>query len=238
MCMRRNSIVPLYQQLADEIRQQIAGNELKPGDRMLTEAELSQKFGVSRITVRKAIDQLVGADVVIRKQGIGTFVAEKKLHRIMRNRIISFTEMCELNGSIPSTELISAGWVKANSAVESHLELPQLEKVIKIMRLRKVDGMPVMLEESYYPKRAAFLLQENLTGSTYQAFQAHGLIPSHGKKTFEICKATVKESELLGTSKNKYLLLQEDTVTDQNGEILHFTRLIINSDRYRITIIT
>ena len=156
----------------------------------------------------------------------------------MRNRIISFTEMCELNGSIPSTELISAGWVKANSAVESHLELPQLEKVIKIMRLRKVDGMPVMLEESYYPKRAAFLLQENLTGSTYQAFQAHGLIPSHGKKTFEICKATVKEAELLGTSKNKYLLLQEDTVTDQNGEILHFTRLRINSDRYRITIIT
>ena len=238
MNMHRNSIVPLYQQLADTIRQQIASNELKPGDKMLTEAELSQKFGVSRITVRKAIDQLVEADVVIRKQGIGTFVSEKKLHRIMRNRIISFTEMCELNGSIPSTELISADWIKATSTVANYLELSPQEKVIRIVRLRKVEELPVMLEESYYPKRAEFLLQENLTGSTYQAFRDHGLIPSHGKKTFEICKATAKESELLGTSKNQALLLQKDTVSDQNGEILHFTKLIINSDRYRLTVIT
>ena len=82
--MHRNSIVPLYQQLADEIRQQIADNALKPGDRMLTEAELSQKFEVSRITVRKAIDQLVEEDYVVRKQGIGTFVAEKKRSSLQR----------------------------------------------------------------------------------------------------------------------------------------------------------
>lgn len=236
--MHRNSIVPLYQQLADEIRRQIADNDLKPGDRMLTEAELSQKFEVSRITVRKAIDQLVEEDYVVRKQGIGTFVAEKKLHRIMRNQVVSFTEMCELNGSVPSSELISAGWVKADTAVESYLNLLQQENVIKIVRVRKIDGLPVMLEESYYPKRLSFLLQENLTGSTYQVLRTHGLVPSHGTKTFEICKATAKEAELLNTTKNKALLLQKDTATDQNDEVLHYTKMIINSERYRLTVIT
>lgn len=236
--MHRNSIVPLYQQLADEIRQQIADNALKPGDRMLTEAELSQKFEVSRITVRKAIDQLVEEDYVVRKQGIGTFVAEKKLHRIMRNQVISFTEMCELNGSVPSSELISAGWVRADVTAEGYLNLPKQENVIKIVRVRKVDGLPVMLEESYYPRRVAFLLQENLNGSTYQVFRAHGLIPSHGRKTFEICMATAREADLLGTTKNKALLLQKDTVTDQNDEVLHYAKIIINSERYRLTVIT
>ena len=238
MRMRRNSVVPLYQQLADTIRQQIADNALKPGDRILTEAELSEKFEVSRITVRKAIDQLVEEDVVVRKQGIGTFVAEKKLHRVMRNQVISFTEMCQLSGGVPSSELISAGWVKADPSVGNHLGVAPQERIIKIVRVRKIDGLPVMLETSYYPQRAAFLLQENLTGSTYQAFRAHDLIPSHGKKTFEICKATAKEAALLDTAKNQPLLLQEDTVTDQNGEILHYTKLVINSDRYRLTVIT
>lgn len=236
--MNRNSIVPLYQQLADEIKRQIAESDLKPGDRMMTEAEFSQKFNVSRITVRKAIDQLVESDYVVRKQGLGTFVAEKKLHRIMKNQVLSFTEMSELNGSVPSTELISAGWVKADATVENRLNLPQPEKVIKVVRVRKIDGRPVMIEESFYPKRISFLLQENLTGSTYQALRAHGLLPSHGTKTFEICKATAEEAALLDTTKHKSLLLHKDIVTDQNNEVLHYSKLLINSERYQLTIIT
>ena len=107
--MIKNSMIPLYQQLADEIRQEIAGGKLKPGDKIMTEAEFSKAFHVSRITVRKAIDQLVEDECVVRRQGLGTFVAEKKLHRVMKNQVVSFTEMSELSGSVPSAELVSVG---------------------------------------------------------------------------------------------------------------------------------
>ena len=69
--MVKNSIIPLYQQLSDEIKEQILLGKLKAGDRLMTEAELSQQYEVSRITVRKAIELLVDEGYVLRKQEIG-----------------------------------------------------------------------------------------------------------------------------------------------------------------------
>ena len=69
----------LYQQLIDEIKNQITSGKLAVGDRLMTEFELSQEYNVSRITVRKAIEVLVEENILIKKQGIGTFVAEKRL---------------------------------------------------------------------------------------------------------------------------------------------------------------
>lgn len=112
------------------------------------------------------------------------------------------------------------------------------DKVLKIVRVRKNDGRPVMIEESFYPERLGFLMGGNLTGSTYEILRSHGLEPSHGTKTFRICSATAEEAALLETVKNQALLLQKDVVTDQNGEVLHYTKMLINSERYQLTIIT
>ena len=109
--MIKNSMVPLYQQLSEKIKQQITDGKLKAGDKLMTEAEFSQHFEVSRITVRKAIELLADDGFVVRKQGIGTFVAEKKLHRVVDNQIISFTEMSKMDGHVPSAELITAEYM-------------------------------------------------------------------------------------------------------------------------------
>lgn len=71
-------MVPLYQQLSEKIKQQIADGKLKAGDKLMTEAEFSQHFEVSRITVRKAIELLADDGFVVRKQGIGTFCGRKE----------------------------------------------------------------------------------------------------------------------------------------------------------------
>lgn len=98
--MVKNSIIPLYQQLSDEIKEQILLGKLKAGDRLMTEAELSQQYEVSRITVRKAIELLVDEGYVLRKQGIGTFIAEKKLRRVVdsENLVRSFSETSRMSG--------------------------------------------------------------------------------------------------------------------------------------------
>ena len=72
----KGSSIPLYKQLYQVIEKQIADGVLKAGDQILTEAELSEKYGVSRITVRKALELLVEADILVKRQGVGAFVSE------------------------------------------------------------------------------------------------------------------------------------------------------------------
>lgn len=235
--MIKNSMVPLYQQLAEKIKAQIEEGNLQVGDKLPTEAEFSQQFEVSRITVRKAIELLAEDGFLLRKQGIGTFVAEKRLNRVMENRIESFTDMSRMDGCQPSAELISVGWIVADASIVRHLEVEEDAKVLRIVRLRKNDGQPVMIEESYYPERLSFLMQENLLGSTYEMFRKRGLEPTHSKKTVEICYADKEEAAHLGVVENQALILQKDEVTDQNGEMLHYSKLIINPERYRLTVI-
>lgn len=111
--MNKNSITPLYQQLADDIKQQILEGRLKENDKLMTEQEFSQTYDVSRITVRKAIEILADEGYVTKHQGIGTFVAAKKLNRVM-NKLLSFTEMCENDGKTASTEMVSLEWTLAS----------------------------------------------------------------------------------------------------------------------------
>lgn len=238
--MVKNSIIPLYQQLSDEIKEQILLGKLKAGDRLMTEAELSQQYEVSRITVRKAIELLVDEGYVLRKQGIGTFIAEKKLRRVVdsENLVRSFSETSRMSGQEPSSELLSVEWILPDASIQHHLHIGEDEKVLKIVRLRKIDGVPVMVETSHYPQKMDFLLQSNLTGSTYEVFRQHELVPSHAVRTVEICYATEEEARLLGVEENQPLLLQTEETTDQNHQVLHYSKVVVNSQRYRLTIVS
>lgn len=79
MTLKRDAQLPLYQQLANEIKAQIASGELRQNEQLMTEMELSRTFGVSRITVRKALELLVEEDILSKRQGVGAFVTGKKL---------------------------------------------------------------------------------------------------------------------------------------------------------------
>lgn len=238
--MVKNSIIPLYQQLSDEIKSQISEGKLKAGDRLMTEAEFSQQYEVSRITVRKAIELLVDEGYVMRRQGIGTFIAEKKLRRVVDsdNLVRSFSETSRMSGQEPSSDLLSVEWITPDASVQNHLRIGENEKALKIVRLRKIDGVPVMVETNYYSQKMDFLLQSNLTGSTYEVFRQHGLIPSHAVRSIQICFATTEEARLLGVKENQPLLLQSEETTDQNHQVLHYSKVVVNSQRYVLTVIT
>ena len=83
--MNKHSATPLYQQLVDSIKEQILSGKIKEGDKLMTEQEFSEAYNVSRITVRKAMEMLSDEGIVVKKQGIGTFVASKKLNRVMES---------------------------------------------------------------------------------------------------------------------------------------------------------
>lgn len=235
--MNKASSIPLYQQIVDDIKQQIMDGVLKEGDKLMTEQNLGEVYQVSRITVRKAIEYLADEGYVTKRQGIGTFVATKKFNRNFENKIMSFTEACLAEGKVPSSELISLEWTRATLKVSKYLLIEEGERVLKIVRVRKVDGDPVMLEEAYFTSKYGFLSGENLNGSLYEALRKHGAVMAHAVKTIGICYATKTEAEYLQVTAGQALLLHKEQVMDENGEPIHFSQVIVNPERYKLTLV-
>lgn len=234
--MNKNSAIPLYQQLAETIKEQIASGKLKENDKLMAEKELCESYDVSRITVRKALELLSDEGLIIRKQGIGTFIASRKLDRYV-DSILSFTETCEINGRKASAELISLEWKKASVSIAKHLGINEGEKVLCIRRLRSCDDHKVMLEENWFPQKYGYLVGEDLSGSIYKILRSHGTNPSHALKTIAICSADKNTQELLGVSEEKPLLMHTDTAMDEDYNVIHYTNLVIDPEHYTLTIV-
>ena len=95
--LKQDAMTPLYVQLMDTVEKDIKSGRYKPGDKIMTESEMAKTYGVSLITVRKAIGSLMEKGLVVRKQGKGTFVTKPKFSRNIK-RLQSFSEMCEQMG--------------------------------------------------------------------------------------------------------------------------------------------
>lgn len=233
----KGSSIPLYKQLYQVIEKQIADGALKAGDQILTEAELSEKYGVSRITVRKALELLVEADILVKRQGVGAFVAEKRVHRRIEG-IMGFTQNCVAEGKTAGAHLLAAELVDPSVVDIENLHLKSKEKVIRILRLRLSDGVPVILEENRFSQRYAFLMGEDLTTSIYQMLSDHGISLAHGTSEIEICYADSEISHLLEVPEGEALLLTKNLVFNELNEPVHTCKNIINLSRYKMTIVS
>lgn len=235
--LNKESSVALYQQLINEIKESIQSGELKSGDRLMTEGEFSKEYDISRITVRKAIEVLVEEGILIKKQGIGTFVAEKRLTRD-GSIFMGFTESCRLDNKVPSSRLLSADLAEATTVDQRNLDLEEGEMVIRIRRLRFCDGAPTVLEDNHFSQKYAFLLGENMDGSLYEILEEHGIFVAEGKRKITICFATKEEAELLNVKENDALLMMKDICTGPTGEVIHSCKSIINPQLYDLTFVS
>lgn len=233
--LNKESSIPLYQQLAAKIKQQINKGILKENDKILTATELCEKYDVSLITVKKAIDLLAEEGTLVKQQGKGTFVATRKLLRTSGS-FMGFTQLCEMQGYKASSEIIKVDFIIAPISDVEKLNLEEDERIIRIIRVRKCDGAPVIIEESHFPMRYSFLLSEDLTGSINENLKKHGVIINQGIKTINICYATENEAKLLDIPTNQALILQKDFNKDENDIPVHTCKQVINADRYEMVI--
>lgn len=142
--------LPRYQQLRDDLVHRIAGGEWAPGDAIHTEAELSQAYGVSTGTLRKAIDLLVAEGVLTRSQGKGTFVRRPRFD----SSLFRFFRFKSRDGAqvLPTARIVSRQLEMPDAAVRSGLGLGARAKAIHLSRLRLIDAKPVLAEEIWLPK--------------------------------------------------------------------------------------
>lgn len=141
---------PLYSRVETVLASEIADRALKVGDQLPTEDSLIERFGVSRITVRRAIQNLVNRGLVEIRRGKGTFVAAPKITQDL-TELSGFVEDMRALGRKPTARVISKEIVTANATVADHLALTKGEHVVRIRRVRLADGIPLSFDETYLP---------------------------------------------------------------------------------------
>lgn len=233
--LKQDAITPLYVQLMDELEASIRSGVYKPGDKIMTEAEMAREYGVSLITVRKAVGSLMEKGLVVRKQGKGTFVTKPKYSRNMK-KLQSFTEMCEQMGVKPGARVLENRLIAADKKVADRLGIEPGSNVVYISRLRLADGEPVQVEKSYFPLKYAFLLEEDLNdGSMFECLKEKaGAKVASSEKMIELCRATAEEAALMDVKKGDYLLFVKSTAYDENGEPMYAGIQLINGDRFSL----
>ena len=142
--------IPLYGKIEEVLASEIAQGELQPGDRLPSEDQLLERFGVSRITVRRAIQNLIQRGVVEIRRGNGTFVLAPKVSQDL-TRLTGFVEDMAVHGRKPAARVLSRGIVAANTSVARQLGISKGTKVMRIERVRLADSVPMSFDETYLP---------------------------------------------------------------------------------------
>lgn len=201
--------VPLYHQLKQVLHGEIERGVYKPGDRLPSEPELIRQYGISRITVRQALDELEAEGLIVRRHGKGTYVAELRIEQDLV-RLTDFMEDMQQAGQNPSSRVLTLAHEPASSAVAKALHLKEGMEVVRVDRLRLADGRPMAFDITWLPLRfGELLVGMNLAQETiYHILEARYGIPVVSG-TFSITAATTtdQQADLLDMPVGAALLL-------------------------------
>ncbi|WP_413301017.1 GntR family transcriptional regulator [Bacillus sp. 1P10SD] len=237
MSLNKTDGLPLYKQLTDILRRDIEEGKFKKGEKIPTEIELSKLYNVSRITVRNALEELAKENLLIRRQGKGTFVNTEKLSRGISG-LKSFSDMCREIGCKPGAKVIKCVIEDANDKDIEVLQLEPNSKIIVIERIRYADGNPVAFEISRLPERFTFLLDEDLNDASMFSIMSekYGIVFMNPRKIIELVYATYEMSRYLNISMGHPLLSISSVSSDQNGVPSHRSMQFIVADKIKFIV--
>ncbi|WP_353963542.1 GntR family transcriptional regulator [Streptomyces sp. NBC_00078] len=224
------NFAPKYYQIEQTLRERI--EHQRAHDPLPSETELCAEFGVSRMTARAALQNLVTERLVYRVSGRGTFVAEPPTRRRADN-FARFSEEMRRRGRVPSSRLILSEVRKANSNEVHRLQLPKSSDAVAITRVRLADDVPVALERAVFPGDLTALLQVDVTThSLHESLIELGRYPRRGYSSIEADVAGDLESQLLEVSAGTPLLIETRLILDQDDRPIELTETRYVGHRY------
>jgi GntR family transcriptional regulator len=230
--------IPLYHQLKSILLERIKTGLLKPNDRLPAEDELAASYGVSKATVRQALNELAVAGVLRREQGRGTFVAEPKLAQGPR-ALTSFSEEMRGRGFAPTSRTLKQEIIKAEADVAEKLQIAEGSQVTRIKRLRLADGQPMGIQTAHLPlELAPRLVEENFAeASLYETLERkYGLRPARAEETYFAVPVGPGEARLLKVAAGSPALAAERLAYLASGRPLELTYSIMRGDRYKVAL--
>lgn len=215
----------LHEVISSDLLSQIESGALKPGDRLPSEQELSARFGVSRMTVRQALGRLENQGLLTRKQGSGTFVAEPRRTERDSQRLGFHNEVGVDPDEVSTRELIREV-VPADETVAEQLQLKPEQTVIRLLRLRYVEGQAVSLQESWIP----YVIAPELArvplhdGSLYETLRALGAPVVGADQQVTAVAASLEVASALGIEPGLPVILITRTTTTADGRLVEYAR--------------
>lgn len=233
-----NSATPLYQQVADDIKQKIESGEYKAGQILPSETRYCEIYNVSRVTVRNALSDLADQGFLLKRHGKGTYVQNKKIPSNLFT-FNGFTTICRENNIETTSHVLCTRKEKASLQDIRTLGLHEEDFIIYLKRLRYADGHPVIIEHVHLPYRNyEFLLSVDMENrSLYETIAEHtGANPEeycHTEITLEASAATPEEAHFLNIETGKPLFIQKETVISDIGEPIHWTKQIMSGNYFK-----
>jgi DNA-binding GntR family transcriptional regulator len=244
----RTSPIPLYFQIAENLKQAITDGTLKPGDRLDNELDLTERLGVSRPTVRQAVQRLVDQGLVVRRRGLGTVVVAPRILRSVA--LTSLYDDLSSSGRHPATTVLGVSEIDADDDLAATLSLPAGSKVVFIERLRLADGTPLALMQNYLPLGAmaggsggvletAGLADALEKTGLYDVLRGRGVHLQAGEQVIGARKATAHEVRVLDAPRGATVLTMARTTYGQDGAPVEHGSHAYLADRYsfRMTLV-
>ncbi|WP_416986427.1 GntR family transcriptional regulator [Streptomyces sp. T028] len=227
----RSSPVPLYYQLAQQLESAIEHGALAPGNLLGNEIDLSTRLGLSRPTVRQAIQSLVDKGLLVRRRGVGTQVVHSQVKRPLE--LSSLYDDLEAAGQGPTTHVLRNERVPAAADVAAALGIAEGAEVTLLERLRSAHGEPVAYLCNYLPPVLFDLDTERLEATgLYHLMRSAGITLHSARQTVGARSATAEEATLLGEEQGAALLTMQRTAYDDTGRPVEYGTHIYRASRY------
>lgn len=230
--------VPLYHQIECILRDAIEAGRWQTGQQLPNESQLAEQFGVSKITIRQAMQELSAHGYVRREQGRGTFVSKPKLDQGPRE-LLSFTEEMRRHRLVPGTKVLEQRVISADEEIAGRLQLKPNDAVLKLRRLRIAGGEAMGVQTAHIPLALApgIEAEEFANVSLYDLLESrYGLRPARARETHSASLADVAAAELLRIPVGSAVLLAERIAFLQSGRPLELVKSIMRGDRYSIVL--
>jgi len=230
----KNLPVPLYHQLEGVLKAEIESGRWRPGEQIPTESQLVDSFGVSKITVRQALEHLAELGYIRREHGRGTFVAQRKFDEGPR-ALTSFSEEMKGHSLEASSRILGYSVAPADARVARALELQEPAPVIVLRRLRLANGEPLTVQTAHIPAALAPGLKVDENTSLYEVLQRnYHLYAARARETYVAGKADRPTAKLLGIPPHAAVFQVERVTFLPNDKPFEFVQSTIRADRYSI----
>jgi GntR family transcriptional regulator len=236
--LSRDSAVPLYQQIKQNLLQDIESGILEPHTQLPSERKLVEQYGVSRITVRQALSELVQQGYLYAKPAKGFFVAEQPQPYEL-NVLLSFTSVARERGLNPSGRVLEADIVPASQALARQLLIPLGAEVVFLVRLRLINDMPVRIEQVWLPHdRCPGILKHDLNEASLYAIlrDEFGLVLTQAHTTIRARLASAQEREWLELADPDAVVTVDQLTLGQDGRPIELSLMVIHPRRYPLSL--
>lgn len=226
---------PLYHQLEEHLKTEIESRAWAAGEQLPNEGKLAERFGVSKITVRQALQNLEDRGYIKREHGRGTFVAKRQFER--PRELTSFTEEMRGRDLRVSSRILTQRIVEADSRVADALQIAPGSAVFTLERLRMADSEPLTVQVAHIPAQLVPDLELAPETSLYEVLQRrYDLYPARAKETYFAAAADGPTAELLQIAPGSPVFAVERVTFLPNQKPFEFVRSIVRGDRYSIVL--